>query len=293
MNHIWNLVEIDGSYYHVDATFDDPTPDRLGFVSHKYFLLSDSAIKTSADISVHYGFKTSNPCSSTLFDNSYYRTLNTKFNYVNGRFYAADNNYNSDFSKCIITFDPESGYCEPVATISDKWYTNADLSYWQDSFISTAEYNGKLYFNLNNTICRYNNEDGTVTRVTDKINTSDYTYIFGIKVDDNGNFLADVKKSPMDNANIVKIALLPESKQEKLDIGLGKGDALAIPEFLLGDINEDGSLSVLDVTLLQMICTHSVEPTSNQQLAADYNNDGKIDVNDATALQIYLTSQNS
>ena len=97
----------------------------------------------------------------------------------------------------------------------------------------------------------------------------------------------------MDNANIVKIALLPESKQEKLDIGLGKGDALAIPEFLLGDINEDGSLSVLDVTLLQMICTHSVEPTSNQQLAADYNNDGKIDVNDATALQIYLTSQNS
>ena len=42
-----------------------------------------------------------------------------------------------------------------------------------------------------------------------------------------------------------------------------------------------------------MICTHSVEPTSNQQLAADYNNDGKIDVNDATALQIYLTSQNS
>lgn len=293
MNHIWNLVEIDGSYYHVDATFDDPTPNRLGFVSHKYFLLSDSAIKTSSDISVHYGFKTSNPCSSTLFDNSYYRTLNTKFNYVNGRFYAADNNYNSDFSKCIITFDPESGYCEPVATISDKWYTNADLSYWHDSFISTAEYNGKLYFNLNNTICRYNNEDGTVTRVTDKINTSDYTYIFGIKVDDNGNFLADVKKSPMDNANIVKIALLPESKQEKLDIGLGKGDALVIPEFLLGDINEDGSLSVLDVTLLQMICTHSVEPTSNQQLAADYNNDGKIDVNDATALQIYLTSQNS
>lgn len=293
MNHIWNLAEIDGNYYHIDATFDDPTPDRYGFVSHKYFLLSDSAIKTSSDISVHYGFKTSNPCSSTLFDNSYYRTLNTKFNYVNGRFYAADNNYNSDFSKCIITFDPESGYCEPVATISDKWYTNAGLSYWQDSFISTAEYNGKLYFNLNNTICRYNNEDGTVTRVTDKINTSDYTYIFGIKVDDNGNFLVDVKKSPMDNANIVKIALLPESKQEKLDIGLGKGDALVIPKFLLGDINEDGSLSVLDVTLLQMICTHSVEPTPNQQLAADYNNDGKIDVNDATALQIYLTSQNS
>lgn len=291
MNHMWNLVEIDGSYYHVDPTFDDPTPDRFGFVSHKYFLLSDNAIKNSPDISVHYGFKTTNTCNSTVFDNSYYRTLNTKFCYINKKLYAADNNYGSDLSKSIVTFEPESNYAEPAAVISDKWYTNAGLSYWQDSFISTAEYDGKLYFNLNNSICRYNNENGTVTRVTDKIDISDYTYIFGFKTDKSGKFYADVKKSPLNDNNIIILNMLAENKQEELDIGLGNGDILILPVFLPGDVNNDGVVSVLDVTLLQMICTNSVEPTEQQQLAADYNNDGKIDVNDATALQIYLSTQ--
>lgn len=42
--HSWNLVNVDGKWYHVDSTFNDPTPDRAGKVSSKYFLLSDSAL---------------------------------------------------------------------------------------------------------------------------------------------------------------------------------------------------------------------------------------------------------
>lgn len=294
MNHIWNLAEIGGNYYHIDATFDDPTPDRYGFVSHKYFLLSDSAIKTSSDISVHYGFKTNNSCTGTAYDNSYYKNLNTKFCYSNNLFYAADNSNSGKNSKKLVAFNPETGYAEPVADISDKWYTNGGLSYWHDSFVSTDEYNGNIYFNLNNFVCKYNTANGTVTQVTNKINTSNYVYIYGMKVDNDGNFLADVKKSPLDDANIIKLNILPENKQEKLDIGFGKvnTDLLIPPKFLLGDINEDGNLSILDVTLLQMICTNSLDAKESQKLAADYNADGQIDVNDATALQIYI-SKNS
>ena len=83
---------------------------------------------------------------------------------------------------------------------------------------------------------------------------------------------------------------LPETNYEQLDIGLGKGNSAVTPHFLSGDINEDSILSVLDVTLLQMICSGSLEPTKTQELAADYNDDGKIDVNDATALQMALTN---
>lgn len=294
MNHIWNLAEIGGNYYHIDATFDDPTPDRYGFVSHKYFLLSDSAIKTSSDISVHYGFKTNNSCTGTAYDNSYYKNLNTKFCYSNNLFYAADNSNSGKSSKKLVAFNPETGYAEPVADISDKWYTNGGLSYWHDSFVSTDEYNGNIYFNLNNFVCKYNTANGTVTQVTNKINTSNYVYIYGMKVDNDGNFLADVKKSPLDDANIIKLNVLPENKQEKLDIGFGKvnNGLLTSPKFLLGDINEDGNLSILDVTLLQMICTNSLDAKESQKLAADYNADGQIDVNDATALQIYI-SKNS
>lgn len=43
--HSWNLVKLDGKYYHVDATWDDPTPNREGFVRHNYFLITDDEIK--------------------------------------------------------------------------------------------------------------------------------------------------------------------------------------------------------------------------------------------------------
>ena len=41
MDHGWNQVCLDGQWYHVDVTWDDPTPDKAGFVGHDRFLLSD------------------------------------------------------------------------------------------------------------------------------------------------------------------------------------------------------------------------------------------------------------
>lgn len=41
INHAWNIVKIDGEYYHVDVTWNDPVPDRRGEVSHKFFNVSD------------------------------------------------------------------------------------------------------------------------------------------------------------------------------------------------------------------------------------------------------------
>lgn len=50
MNHGWNMVSIEGSWYHVDVTWDDPTysdgtDDGFdGSVSHEYFLKSDATM---------------------------------------------------------------------------------------------------------------------------------------------------------------------------------------------------------------------------------------------------------
>lgn len=40
--HGWNKVKIDGRWYHLDTTWDDPVPDVPGTVSHKYFNLTDA-----------------------------------------------------------------------------------------------------------------------------------------------------------------------------------------------------------------------------------------------------------
>lgn len=43
--HAWNLVKLDGSWYHLDTTWNDPLPDRGKGVSYSYFLVSDAQLQ--------------------------------------------------------------------------------------------------------------------------------------------------------------------------------------------------------------------------------------------------------
>jgi len=43
--HAWNIVKLDGDYFHIDTTWDDPVPNREGEISYKYFLVPSSFIK--------------------------------------------------------------------------------------------------------------------------------------------------------------------------------------------------------------------------------------------------------
>jgi len=82
--HAWNIVKIDGEYYHLDVTYDDPvTEDGSNALIHDYFNLSDDEMKLYCDWD-----KTAYPaCTSTK--NSYF----TKYNMV-----ARDK---ADFSKAV------------------------------------------------------------------------------------------------------------------------------------------------------------------------------------------------
>lgn len=59
MSHAWNLVELDGNYYQVDVTWDDPVWDRIGRVAHNYMFCSDAVFMDADhkhhDWSVTYG----------------------------------------------------------------------------------------------------------------------------------------------------------------------------------------------------------------------------------------------
>lgn len=59
-NHSWNMVKIDGKYYHLDATWNDPVPNQPNRVFYNYFLVNDSKMKKT-----HSWDKSSVPASTS------------------------------------------------------------------------------------------------------------------------------------------------------------------------------------------------------------------------------------
>ena len=62
----------------------------------------------------------------------------------------------------------------------------------------------------------------------------------------------------------------------------------ATKDYLLGDVNGDGKISVLDATLIQKYLAGLVTLSDTQKAAADVNGDGSVSVIDATLIQKYI-----
>lgn len=90
MNHAWNVIQIDGEYYNVDCTFDDPTwngSDRYGAAEHSYFLRSTQEMKT-----LEHTFDTEPyECISTKYSNSYWRNVDSPVYFKDGMAYYTEN----------------------------------------------------------------------------------------------------------------------------------------------------------------------------------------------------------
>ena len=61
-----------------------------------------------------------------------------------------------------------------------------------------------------------------------------------------------------------------------------------LPEFILGDVNGDGDVTVEDVTMISRYNAEYIELDEIQQLAGDVDHDGAVTVSDATLIQRYL-----
>lgn len=86
MNHTWNLVELDGSWYHIDVTWNDPTTDRPIGAFYTNFLLSDAGI-TAAE---HHDWETSVTAGNTKYDDFFWTTIKTPLSVVDDVVYYAD-----------------------------------------------------------------------------------------------------------------------------------------------------------------------------------------------------------
>ena len=62
--------------------------------------------------------------------------------------------------------------------------------------------------------------------------------------------------------------------------------------YIIGDTDQNGKLTVNDVTVLQRHLVEFEILSGNALKAADTNGDGRVTIDDATLLQLYLAEYN-
>ncbi|MCI9175809.1 MAG: hypothetical protein HFH49_12865 [Lachnospiraceae bacterium] len=160
MNHAWNLVSIDGNWYHVDATWDDPTWDSIGRAGHYYFMLSDAAI-SDADHG-HKNWVSEYTADSNTYDNAFWSEINSAICYQQGNWYYSK--YNSGSSSLVKKQELLGTQEVIVETEAEPWGNGSYFYPGSYMYLDLEPLKGEIYFNTRTDI-RKIDAGGTVTTV--------------------------------------------------------------------------------------------------------------------------------
>ena len=138
LNHIWNLVKVDGLWYHVDVTWDDPITDRLGAAHHARFLMSDTSSKINHDNddADDWYYYNGVSCQDTTYDAYFWRNIWAPFVHADGVWYTLS-------SSGLTSWD---GVSPNLGTVLDREYVScAGLVYHKGKLYYNTYYNIKSY----------------------------------------------------------------------------------------------------------------------------------------------------
>lgn len=137
MDHVWNLVQLDGQWYHVDVTWDDPTPDTRGMVSHEYFLRTDAEMSAGEDS--HYDWETDITCTDTRYSGAFWEDVYSRILFTDADtcFYIRDDECRNSIYRREIASQKETRiYREKAIYINigkgEYMYFHTGLSLWND-----------------------------------------------------------------------------------------------------------------------------------------------------------------
>ncbi len=210
INHEWLKVCLNGKYYNVDVTWDDPTGYSQTLIQHDNFLLSDSARK--AYIMERYtgtpSYETVYPSAST-YDNYKFHSYSSKFCKVDGEtaVYAVD----CDNAR-IVKYNYVKDTAVTVLDIKEKWYVGNGY-YYEEAFTGLEEYDGLLYYNTQTAIYSLDPVTKAVTKIASNTDTSGKSF-YGLRI--NGRKLYAILSDDVNNVGTKKfIKELPEIQNQQ------------------------------------------------------------------------------
>ena len=198
MNHQWNKVKIDGEYYHVDVTWDDPLPDSLGFVKHTFFLLSDEGA-ASVEADPHYGYESDYPSLNTRFDRMRFHKINTRMCRVGDDLYLVDNKrLTPETAKNLLTYDIDTDSFSLVNSFASEVWTADGGRVWGNGYMSLQEQDGYLYMNTANKVLVYDTETSEMSLFAENTYNKQF---FGLCLED-GRLYAVLADSPNETGRL-------------------------------------------------------------------------------------------
>lgn len=102
IDHAWNLVEINGKWYHLDATWNDPLPDQGDYAIHSYFNVTDEIMAVNHTweqknypkaVDMQYNFYKQNHAYFSNFEEYKMKAYDTMIYRGNKRYEAVVENY--------------------------------------------------------------------------------------------------------------------------------------------------------------------------------------------------------
>ncbi len=231
MNHAWNLVKIDGKWYHVDCCWDDPTPDTYGRARRTYFLRTDDEImnlnhyswtpgqykansEKYSDMPRNYDIKQKYDdgkwyylTGSTLYSSDEYGKNETEITSISASSIDADNGnvYYSD-GRYIYEYNIETEKTAPVYMLSNKDSGDKPSQAYLSNIYVDGE-NAEFYKSI------YSDDKRITAYGTDILQREKFSAITGIEISDSEVSL-DVFETLQLSANIITSGIVEDLEVE-------------------------------------------------------------------------------
>ena len=205
LNHEWNIVKLDGSWYHMDVTWDDR--DDKGFygqVSHEYFLASASYFDAGRGEDRNHHSETGwvSPVRATngRYDATF-ADVTTPFVYTTDGIYAIRDGK-------LVTYDPKTEQFTELFSLGLQWHAFGGV--WQGTYAGLWYLNGKLYWNGEDSVYsyapgsgaaagtrvdRYMSLSGTVFGMRAYADESTVTFVLALMRDPNSGSVTEEERS--------------------------------------------------------------------------------------------------
>ena len=198
INHIWNVVYIDGEWYHVDTTWNDNYTSR-----YDQFLISENQKVNDiikSELAPSAQIVSPHSATSTKYNQAFWRN-NIYSSFVHDEYASY---YVSDGGLYRVNLNSMSPIMLTILT-SDRWYA-AKNQYYTQRFVDIEDGGDYLYFNTPTDIYRINKttfQQEKIASITDNsqiysLRFQDDILLIGTNTDIERDFIDFVKRSISD-----------------------------------------------------------------------------------------------